>query len=413
MDRIRVGFVGTGRISDLHAIEYLSNPHAEIVALCDRDASLAERRARVWGLDSPLITDDYHELVGHDTVDLVEVLLPHHLHLEATLAALEAGKAVSVQKPMCTSVADADRMMEAARGAPGPLRVFENFVFYPPVVQAKSLIDEGAIGEPLTIRIKSNPGRSETEWDVPAASRAWRQDVDQIGGGPLVLDDGHHKFALAWYFMGPAEEVHAWISHTTAPDGFVFDAPSMVSFRFPGNRYGNLEIVYSPGARHRDRALRAGRPDRDHRHPGSHLDQPRARAARRRRRSRPALPRRGAHRLPRRRDGVGDELRVLDPALHRGAAKRESSRSSRERTGATSCASRSRPRSPPAPAPRSGSEPPRARPVGSARALRQRTPATEIRALPGCSGRSVERPRSGVPVARPVALDSPVGPRSY
>ena len=246
LDRIRVGFVGTGRISDLHAIEYLSNPHAEIVALCDRDAALAERRARVWGLDSPLITDDYHELVGHDTVDLVEVLLPHHLHLEAALAALEAGKAVSVQKPMCTSVADADRMVEAARGAPGPLRVFENFIFYPPVVQAKSLIDEGAIGEPLTIRIKSNPGRSETAWDVPAASRAWRQDVDQIGGGPLVLDDGHHKFALAWYFMGPAEEVHAWIGHTTAPDGFVFDAPSMVSFRFPGNRYGNLEIVYSP-----------------------------------------------------------------------------------------------------------------------------------------------------------------------
>ena len=246
MDRIRVGFVGTGRISDLHAIEYLTNPHAEIVALCDRDPTLAERRARAWGLDSPLITDDYRELVALDTVDLVEVLLPHHLHLEAALAALGAGKAVSVQKPMCTSVADADRMVDAARQARGPLRVFENFVFYPPVVKAKTLIDEGAIGEPLTIRIKSNPGRSETAWDIPTPTRAWRQDIDQIGGGPLVLDDGHHKFALAWFFMGPAEEVHAWVSHTTAPDGFVFDAPSMVSFRFPGNRYGNLEIVYSP-----------------------------------------------------------------------------------------------------------------------------------------------------------------------
>ena len=246
MDRIRVGFVGTGRISDLHAIEYLTNPHAEIVALCDRDAALAERRARAWGLDSPLITDDYRELVALDTVDLVEVLLPHHLHLEAALAGLAAGKAVSVQKPMCTSVADADRMVDAARQARGPLRVFENFVFYPPVVKAKALIDEGAIGEPLTIRIKSNPGRSDTAWEVPAATLAWRQDLERIGGGPLVLDDGHHKFALAWFFMGRAEEVHAWISHTTAPDGFVFDAPAMVSFRFPGNRYGNLEIVYSP-----------------------------------------------------------------------------------------------------------------------------------------------------------------------
>ena len=126
------------------------------------------------------------------------------------------------------------------------MRVFENFVFYPPVVRAKSLVDEGAIGEPLTIRIKTNPGRSETAWAVPASTLAWRQDAARIGGGPLVLDDGHHKFALAWYFMGPAEEVHAWISHTTSPDGFVFDAPAMISFRFPGNRYGNLEIVYSP-----------------------------------------------------------------------------------------------------------------------------------------------------------------------
>ena len=246
MDKVRVGFIGTGRISDLHALEYIDNPHAEIVALCDRDPALAEARARAWGLDDPDISDDFRELVALDSVDLVEVLLPHHLHLEAALAGLAAGKAVSVQKPMCTSVADADRMVDAAREARGPLRVFENFVFYPPVVKAKSLIDEGAIGEPLTIRIKSNPGRSDTAWEVPANTLAWRQDLDRIGGGPLVFDDGHHKFALAWYFMGQAEEVHAWISHTTAPDGFVFDAPAMVSFRFPGNRYGNLEIVYSP-----------------------------------------------------------------------------------------------------------------------------------------------------------------------
>ena len=246
MDKIRVGFIGTGRISDLHAIEYLRNPHAEIVALCDRDPERAEARARAWGLRGVAITADHRELVSLDAVDLVEVLLPHHLHLEAALAALAAGKAVSVQKPMCTTVADADRLVDAARQARRPLRVFENFVFYPPVAKAKSLVDEGAIGEPLTIRIKSNPGRSKTAWEVPAATQAWRQDVGKAGGGPLVFDDGHHKFALARHFMGPPEEVHAWISHTTARDGFVFDAPAMISFRFPGNRYGNLEIVYSP-----------------------------------------------------------------------------------------------------------------------------------------------------------------------
>ena len=82
MDKVRVGFIGTGRISDLHAIEYVNNPHAQIVALCDRDPALAEARARAWGLDDPYITEDFRELVALDSVDLVEVLLPHHLHLE-------------------------------------------------------------------------------------------------------------------------------------------------------------------------------------------------------------------------------------------------------------------------------------------------------------------------------------------
>ena len=98
----------------------------------------------------------------------------------------------------------------------------------------------------LSIRIKSNPGCSKTAWDVPARSESWRQDQSKSGGGPLVFDDGHHKFALAWHFMGNPTEVHAFIGATRRADGFVFDAPSMISFRFPEGRIGNLEVVYSP-----------------------------------------------------------------------------------------------------------------------------------------------------------------------
>ena len=243
---IGVGFIGAGRISDLHAIEYLSNPHANIVALCDRDPALAVSRRQAWGLQEAVITADYHELLALDRVDLVEILLPHHLHVEAALAAFAAGKAVSLQKPMATSLEGAERLIAAAAQAGVPFRVFENFIFYPPVAKAKALVDAGAIGTPLTIRIKSNPGSRACAWEVPAGAQAWRQDRAQAGGGPLVFDDGHHKFALAWHFMGPAAEVHAWIDRTTAADGYVFDAPAMISFRFPGGRYGNLEVVYSP-----------------------------------------------------------------------------------------------------------------------------------------------------------------------
>ena len=245
-DTVRVGIIGTGRISDLHAIEYLANPHARIVALCDNDLATAEGRAKAWGVDDARITDDYRAVLADPNVDLVEILLPHHLHLEVALAAIAAGKAVSLQKPMTLDLAQADTLVAAAEGSSKPFKVFENFIFYPPVMKAKALIEQGAIGEPLTIRLKSNPGASKTAWKVPPRAEAWRQDKGQAGGGPLVFDDGHHKFALAWHFMGNPDTVHAFISESVSPTGFVFDAPAMVSFRFPGNKMGNLEIAYSP-----------------------------------------------------------------------------------------------------------------------------------------------------------------------
>jgi len=108
------------------------------------------------------------------------------------------------------------------------------------------LIEAGEIGEPRTIRIKSNSGVSPDAWQVPGSAWAWRFNPEQCGGGPLVFDDGHHKFSLAWYFMGLAEEVHAWIGQTELSPGFVLDSPAIVSWKFPGNRFGSLEVVNSP-----------------------------------------------------------------------------------------------------------------------------------------------------------------------
>ena len=246
LDHVRVGFIGAGRISDLHALEYGTNPDASIVAIADVDADLAAERARRWGFPQARIYSDYRALLDDAEVDAVEILLPHHLHAEAALAAMDAGKHVSLQKPMTILVADADRLIARAKTAGVVFRIFENFVFYPPIVKAKALVDAGAIGDPKTIRIKSNPGRSATAWDVPVAADAWRQDLTQNGGGPLAFDDGHHKFATAWNFMGLADEVHAWIGTTERANGMIFDAPGIISWKFPGNRYGNLEIVYSP-----------------------------------------------------------------------------------------------------------------------------------------------------------------------
>ena len=246
MDKLRAAFIGTGRISDLHALAYLDDERADIVAVCDSNIDLAHERGRRWGLPRERIFADYHELLALEEIDLVEILLPHHLHHRATLDALAAGKHVSVQKPMALSLAQADDMIAAASEAGLRLKVYENFIFYPPVQRAKALIDNGEIGDLLTIRVKSNSGVSPSEWNVPASARAWRLNPEECGGGPLVFDDGHHKFALGWHFMGPADEVHAWIGSSEIAPGMFLDAPAIVSWKFPGDRFGSLEAVYSP-----------------------------------------------------------------------------------------------------------------------------------------------------------------------
>jgi predicted dehydrogenase len=245
MDKVRAGFIGAGRISDLHALEYLRNPRAQITAVCDADPEIARRQAERWGVPRSRTFTRWEELLGCDEVDLVEILLPHHLHRPAALAAFAAGKHVSLQEPVALSLAEAEEINAAAERAGVFFKVFENFVFYPPVQKAKELILAGAIGEPLTIRVKSNAGKGRNAWPVPAAAQAWRLDPERCGGGPLSFDDGHHKFALGWFFMGPMEEVHAWISQTEVSPGFVLDSPALVSWKFAGGRYGNLEVVWS------------------------------------------------------------------------------------------------------------------------------------------------------------------------
>ncbi len=246
MDQLRVGFIGTGRISDLHALEYLANERARIVAVCDTDLETARRRGRAWGVPDDRIFTDYHDLLALPDVDLVENLLPHHLHYQSTLDIAAAGKHISLQKPMALTVQQADEMIAAAKQAGVIFKVFENFIFYPPIQRAKALIEAGEIGDPLTIRIKSNSGISPNEWEIPGTTWAWRFDPQSCGGGPLVFDDGHHKFSLGWFFMGEiAEEVHAWIGQTEMAPGLFLDSPAAITWKFSNNRFGLFEAVRS------------------------------------------------------------------------------------------------------------------------------------------------------------------------
>jgi len=245
MPPIRVAIVGCGRISDLHEMGYRRREDARIVAVCDTKRQNARTKAKAWGVDK--VYTDYQKLLADPEVDLVELLVPHHLHAEMTVAACEAGKHVSVQKPMALTVAEADRMITAAERAGVRLRIYENFVFYQPYVRARQMIEMGEIGEPQMIRLHVNTGMQESAWKVPLGAWMWRFDEKRCGGGPLVFDHGYHLFSLARYLMGEAERVYAWIDRSPVVPTKYLDAPAVIMFQFKSpRRYGVLDFAHTP-----------------------------------------------------------------------------------------------------------------------------------------------------------------------
>jgi predicted dehydrogenase len=243
--------IGTGRISDLHAQGFVADPDVEIVSVCDIDADAARARAIGWGAKVERAYSDWRECLADSSIDAFEVLLPHHMHLEVGLAALETGKHLSIQKPVGFTIAECNRFVQATEQATARgqvVRVYENFLFYPPVARLLEIVRAGELGDVLAVRQKSLSGDPRWGWTVPASAAAWRLDEDKCGGGPLVFDDGIHKFSIFWALLGVASDVHAWIGETATEDGVV-DAPSMVSFRWPSGSVGSLEVVRASGVR--------------------------------------------------------------------------------------------------------------------------------------------------------------------
>ena len=137
-------------------------------------------------------------------------------------------------------------MIGAAERSGKLFRVCENFRYYPPYNKALQLMEEGAIGEPLSIRVKVLSGSPQHGWAVSADTWRWRFTEAQCGGGPAVWDHGYHIFSIVTYFLGPVEKVFAWIEWQEVAPGLVLDAPAVLMWKHREKmRYGSWETLGS------------------------------------------------------------------------------------------------------------------------------------------------------------------------
>jgi predicted dehydrogenase len=241
---VRLAVVGLGQIAELCLPPYAARDDVEVVALCDRDA---ERLAR-WAPVFPAATrhDDLDRLLDCNAggADVVDVLVPTPDHSAVVTRVLDAGFHVQVQKPLARSIADADRMLEAARRAGSVLRVMEDYVCFAPLVALRDVVRSGEIGPPqgMHMKIVATPRGG---WDVNPKSYEWQFAQARDGHGILTFDHGWHQLAVAHWLFGPIRRIFGWV-RTTPLGEFVLDTPATFVWEHANDVRVVLDIVLAP-----------------------------------------------------------------------------------------------------------------------------------------------------------------------
>lgn len=191
--RVRLGIIGTGAISQIVHLPILAQrPDVAVVALADTDMHKAEALSRRFGVSLALDTAD---LISFEGIDAIVVCTPNDSHEKLTIAALEAGKHVLVERPIAASSAGATRVIEAAERTGRVLSVGLPHRFRPEVVALRSFVAGGELGALYSVR------GSWLTRSVPAMRSSWRSKASRAGGGALI-DLGIPALDLCLWVVG-------------------------------------------------------------------------------------------------------------------------------------------------------------------------------------------------------------------
>ena len=166
---IPVAVVGCGYWGPNLIRNFSACPRTKLVAVCDQDPARLERMTRTYPTAAGV--SSFEDLLKRDDVEAIAIATPVKTHAPFALAALEAGKHVLVEKPLASSVRDAEAMVEAAAKRNLVLMVDHTFVFSPPVRKIKEYVESGELGELLYLdSVRINLGLFQHDvnvvWDL-------------------------------------------------------------------------------------------------------------------------------------------------------------------------------------------------------------------------------------------------------
>ncbi len=226
---MRVAFIGAGLQTRRRAPIIAQSPDDKLVEIVGTEETpqkgLMEQLGGTWGFD-------WRRTVEREDIDAVIVCTPPDIHAAISIAALESGKHVLCEKPLCRTIEEAEAMVAAARKSGRMLKCGFNHRHHPAILEARRRFDLGEIGRPIAARCRYGIcGR-------PGYEKEWRADPARAAGGQFA-EQGTHAVDLFRWFLGDLAEVSCMTSigyFRTQP----LDDNGMALFRSAGGALATL-----------------------------------------------------------------------------------------------------------------------------------------------------------------------------
>lgn len=235
MKELGWGIVGCGAISPwfIHGINKAKG--TELIAICDvneeKAKKLTEKEKVPW-------YTDYDKMLGRDDINIVGICSSNSSHCELTIAAARARKHVLVEKPMATTLQDADRMIESCEKAKVRLGVISQDRFSDEFKKVKKAITDGELGRLVLGSAYLKYCRTQDFYD----STDWRGYWDSDGGGALI-NQGIHGVDILQWLMGGIDSSYGYID--TLTHIMEVEDTAVAVLRFRNRALGTIEVTTS------------------------------------------------------------------------------------------------------------------------------------------------------------------------
>lgn len=195
MKKLQVAVAGVGFIGPVHIEALRRIPDIEVVAIFNRGLEKVKAKAGQLGVERYF--DDYQEMLEAVPVDCIHICTPNNLHFQQAKTALEQGIHVVCEKPLATTIDEAQQLVNLAAAKGSVNAVHFNIRYYPMVRQMKVMREKGELGE-----IYSIIGSYLQDWLFYQTDYNWRLEPEQSGESRALADIGSHLLDLLEYVSG-------------------------------------------------------------------------------------------------------------------------------------------------------------------------------------------------------------------